>query len=98
MRLTAAEVAGIKRGVAEVFGPDAVVRLFGSRVDDSARGGDIDLLVEAAPDACPPGGDLTLVGLLRRYIGDRRIDVVVHKTDRPPRPIVGIARETGVVL
>ena len=43
MRLTSAEVSAIKAAARSAFGDTAVVRLFGSRVDDGARGGDIDL-------------------------------------------------------
>lgn len=48
MRLSNADQRVIRAKVAEMFGEDAEVRLFGSRVDDRARGGDIDLFVEVA--------------------------------------------------
>lgn len=46
MRLDSQHIAAIKRLAVEQFGAGARVRLFGSRVDDAARGGDVDLLVE----------------------------------------------------
>lgn len=45
MRLTQDEQWLIKRIVAEIFGDDAELWLFGSRVDDAKRGGDVDLYV-----------------------------------------------------
>ena len=41
MRLNAEQTATIRRIVTENAGSDVEVRLFGSRLDDSARGGDI---------------------------------------------------------
>lgn len=51
MRLTDRQIKDIKEEVARILGPDAEVWLFGSRVDDNARGGDVDLMIEADVDA-----------------------------------------------
>ena len=45
MRLTPEARDIIRHSTQAVFGLDSQVKLFGSRVDDSQRGGDIDLLV-----------------------------------------------------
>jgi uncharacterized protein len=47
MRLTAFQTQLILDCIHQQFGPDAGVMLFGSRLDDAARGGDVDLLVES---------------------------------------------------
>lgn len=46
MRLTNEEIATIKNSVL-TLDVDAHVYLFGSRVDDTKKGGDIDLLIES---------------------------------------------------
>ena len=46
MRLTREQVRVIREKVHAAFGADARVYLFGSRQDDTARGGDIDPYVE----------------------------------------------------
>jgi hypothetical protein len=54
MRLNPHQRQTIKQAVHTCFGADATVRLFGSRIDDSKRGGDIDLLISTSltdPDA-----------------------------------------------
>ena len=47
MRLSPAQARVIVQCVRQQFGADARVMLFGSRLDDTARGGDVDLLVES---------------------------------------------------
>lgn len=98
MRLTAEEIGGIKAAVTEVFGPGARVRLFGSRVDDARRGGDIDLLVEV-----PEGRDgfrdsVALSVALERRLGERKIDAVLMAPGTRRKPIHRVALAEGVML
>lgn len=46
MRLRADQIEMIRQTVREAAGPAAAVRVFGSRLRDDARGGDVDLLLE----------------------------------------------------
>lgn len=99
MRLTDTQRQTIVTETARTFGPDVTVRLFGSRTDDSARGGDIDLHIEAEGDAAALlDRELKLYARLIRRLGDRRIDIVVHPRGSAPRPIDLQAMRTGVVL
>lgn len=99
MRLTAEQRRVIAEETARVFGPDATVRLFGSRADDRMRGGDIDLHIEADGEAADLlDRELKLYASLIRRLGDRRIDIVVQKRGLPPRPIDQRACRQGIVL
>ena len=99
MRLTAEQAAIIRSAAAEVFGADARVWLFGSRVDDAKRGGDIDLYLET-PQTCTVAAarQARLWSLLQQRLGEQRIDIVVRATDSQPQPIHEIARSQGVRL
>jgi predicted nucleotidyltransferase len=100
MRLKSSERAAIRAAVTESFGQDADVWLFGSRVDDTKRGGDIDLLVKPG---CSVASDqlfarkIRLLVQLERILGERKIDVIVEAPG-DIRPIVNVAHATGVGL
>ena len=49
MRLEPDEIQAIRRAAQAVFGAQARVRVFGSRVADHLKGGDLDLWLEVAP-------------------------------------------------
>lgn len=99
MRLTAEQIATIRQTAAEIFGADARVWLFGSRVDDAGRGGDIDLHIEAEGSLAELlDRELTLYARLIRRLGERRIDIVVQPRGTAPRPIDEQARRHGVPL
>ena len=99
MRLTKQQQQAVREEVDRVFGNEARVRLFGSRVDDHSRGGDIDLHIETAGTPAELlDGELQLQARLLRRVGERRIDVVVQASDAPLRSIDIHARQTGATL
>lgn len=99
MRLTPSQITAIRTSAHEVFGQGVEVWLFGSRVDDSRRGGDIDLLIR--PVECKAAtmllGKIQFLGALEQRLGERKIDVIIETTG-DTRPIVRVAHETGVRL
>lgn len=99
MRLTPEQVATIKQAAVEVFGDGVSVKLFGSRLDDAMRGGDIDLLVES-PDVIESKMDkmLTLTARLQLRLGDQPIDILVIDPATPLNPVHRHAIHTGRVL
>lgn len=101
MRLTGQQVAAIREGVRACFGSHAAVWLFGSRVNDDARGGDIDLYVE--PEMDDPDmlirAKLRFLAQLHRTIGEQKIDVVLRRVDSSVElPIYQEARAEGIRL
>ena len=101
MRLTSAQVKCIKQVAAEVIGAHARVMLFGSRVDDTRRGGDIDLYIAAPvlPQEIQLEAKLKFLVKLKQQIGDQRIDVVFAPAPgQSAWPIHTIAQQTGIFL
>lgn len=93
MRLTEAEVAAIKQSV-RVFDPEAKIFLFGSRVDDSKRGGDIDLFVLSGKIKSSERRKIKLN--IYDKIGEQKIDMIV--TSKISKAFHRIAVSTGVEL
>lgn len=99
MRLTPETCQIIKDIVLDVFGPNATVRVFGSRINDEARGGDIDLLVESnEPVKDRLRKALAVTARLQLRLGDQRIDVIVADPQTKPQSVHEVARRTGVPL
>jgi len=100
MRLTEYQQEIIKRVLLKHFGKGSELRLFGSRVDDNARGGDIDLYIE--PELC--GADdivearLNALVELQLALGEQKIDLVINRKAGTVLPIYKIAKETGIRL
>lgn len=81
MRRTSKQINDIQTAAREVFSSAVNVRVFGSRLDDQRRGGDIDLLVEPAHTLDTK--DLVekrsrFIAKLYRLIGEQHIDILVQ--------------------
>jgi predicted nucleotidyltransferase len=98
VRLSEEHARAIARSTREVFGDQAVVRLFGSRVDDSRRGGDIDLHLEIPDREDLRNAKYDFLRRLYKELGERQIDVVIHRKGTPWKLIDEIAMKTGIVL
>ena len=75
MRITEEERSEIIRAISRQD-PHAVVYLFGSRVDNNARGGDLDLLVLFEKIGITER--LDILAELHEGLGEQKIDLVVY--------------------
>jgi len=99
MRLTDYQAKRIKEIVTEKLGPEARVWLFGSRVDDNAKGGDIDLMVSVPYDvesAASVTGSV-VVPIVRLFEG-RKTDLILEAPNLKSQPIHEIAKTQGIEL
>ena len=95
MRLTNTQIETIRTATHQNFGADALVWLFGSRLDDVKRGGDVDLYVEVTHRD-------TLMSALRCKIAledslDLPVDIVVKEPGKD-KPIYNLAKSGGIPL
>ena len=101
MRLTPDQQSSIRTIAAETFGDEASIWLFGSRVDDNKRGGDIDLLIETQESDVTAivHAELAFLTKLQMKLGEQKIDVLVdYHTRKYTPPIFTIAKQTGIQL
>ena len=80
-------------------GEQAQVKLFGSRLDDRARGGDLDLLV-VLPHAIqrPAWLAAQVTARVQRALGDRKVDVLIIDPTTDQQAVHKAAMREGVLL
>ncbi|EDM24064.1 nucleotidyltransferase family protein [Caminibacter mediatlanticus] len=94
MRLASWEVREIKDAAKKVFGDDVKVYLFGSRVDDNKKGGDIDLYVVTKNNSYE--NEMKFWCELQQRLGEQKIDIIVSKD--LSREIEQVALKEGIEL
>ncbi|MCX7074083.1 MAG: nucleotidyltransferase domain-containing protein [Methylococcales bacterium] len=97
MRLTSYQETIIKKLTAEIFGSDARLMLFGSRVDDTKKGGDIDLYIETTDVDTSFDKKIKLLTALNLALGEQKIDLIVNNFTKE-KAIYEIAKQTGIQL
>ena len=98
MRLTKQEIKAIKESFLEIFGSGNIY-LFGSRVDDKKRGGDIDLYIDLKNSlnfTTIFDKKIEFLGQIQAKIGEQKIDVIISKDKN--RPIEQEALNNGIKL
>jgi uncharacterized protein len=93
MRLTDHERLSLLQAI-RAADPQAQVWLHGSRLHDTARGGDIDLLVLSAHLGL--SDKLSLLAQLHAALGEQRIDLTIARD--LSRPFARLAQAQGVQL
>lgn len=99
MRLSPQHIRAIREVVRHECGPEARVRLFGSRLDDTRRGGDVDVLVELEqPVERPAVLAARLSARLSRRLDGRSVDVVLSAPNLPRSAVHRMAEQQGQLL
>lgn len=99
MRLSSEYQTTITATAQKIFGAEASVWLFGSRLDDSAKGGDVDLLIKLetpVPDKTALA--LRYNALLQMQLGLQKFDILVIDPSSRLEPVHQQALSQGVRL
>ena len=95
MRLSEQYITTIKKYFKEFF-QEGDIYLFGSRVDDTQKGGDIDLYLAVKDHQNLFEKKIKFLSRVKKELGDQKIDIVFN-TD-PTRLIEQEARKWGIKL
>ena len=99
MRLTNQQKQLILDIACQVAGDTCQVRIFGSRLDEAKRGGDVDILLEL-PDAVdnPALIAASVSARVSRALYGRKVDVLISAPNLMRLPIHDIAFKEGQLL
>jgi len=99
MRLSPRDIAALSDTVHSVAGPGVRTRVFGSRLDDAAKGGDIDILVESdTPIESPAVLSARISVRAMRALNGRKVDVPLKAPNLEEHAIHRIALQYGISI
>ena len=98
VRLSKEQIKAIKDTIKSLAGKNVNIYIFGSRVDLTKKGGDIDIIVklnESISEKEKFNLKMKIVSSLYKKIGERKIDLLLID-GKPKKEIEKIALETGI--
>jgi len=99
MRLTDSQIQAIRQIARQVAGEQTRVRIFGSRLDDDAQGGDVDLMLELPEPVINPALlAAQMCAKVSRAMHGRKVDVLISAPNLMRLPIHDIAFKEGKLL
>jgi predicted nucleotidyltransferase len=99
MRLNPLQRSALRQEFARELGADCPVLLFGSRLDDAARGGDVDLFVQSPrPLERKVWLAARLAARAERILDGRSVDVLLVDPNTQLQPVHDVALRTGIPL
>ena len=98
MRLEPWEIRAVREAARAAFGDRTTVRVFGSRVHDHLKGGDLDLHLEVEPGAATFVNEMAFRDLIERPLDELKVDVVLRERGATLTPIDEIALGDGALL
>jgi len=96
MRLKKDDVKKIKKVIYTKIS-DAKIFLFGSRVDDTKKGGDIDLFIETSQDI-KLKDELSILTLLELNGITRKIDLIIQTPSRDKSEFFKTIKSEAIIL
>lgn len=99
MRLTDHQSQTIRQLALQIAGSHARVRVFGSRLDDTARGGDLDLMLELPEPVDNPALLVARFSAkVTRLMHGRKVDVLLAAPNLMRLPVHDTAFKEGQLL
>ena len=99
MRLSTNYIDIIVKTAKQMLGEDVGIWLFGSRIDDTQKGGDIDLYLETNISLENRTATASrYAARLQQQLGEQRFDILIVDPETPTQAIYSIAKKTGIRL
>jgi predicted nucleotidyltransferase len=96
LRVSKSEIEIIKTSILKTL-PNSKIYLFGSRVDDNKRGGDIDIFVEADRDSSLKERIDILTDIEVNGV-ERKVDLIIKSPNSKEQNIFITAKKEGILL